>query len=66
MPKFKKILSIFDGVFSIARMPCGAVREEQIIKLENLIATAMRLWRGLGNSSTPKVHVIDDHLVCQN
>ena len=65
MPKFKKILSIFDGVFSIARMPCGAVREEQIIKLENFIATAMRLWRDLGNSITPKVHAIEDHLVDQ-
>jgi hypothetical protein len=43
MTKFRKILSAFDGVFPIARMPCGAVGMEQIVKLENYIATAMRL-----------------------
>jgi hypothetical protein len=65
MHKFKKILSVFDGVVSIARMPCGKVCNEHIVKLENFIATAMTLWRGLGNSITPKVHAIEDRLVEQ-
>ena len=65
IPKFKRILSVFDGVFSIARMPSGTVSDEYLAKLENFIATAMRLWRGLGNSVTPKVHAVEDHLLDQ-
>ncbi len=65
IPKFKKILSVFDGAFSISRMPSGTVSDEHIVKLESFIATALKLWRGLGNSITPKVHAIEDHLVEQ-
>jgi SMC interacting uncharacterized protein involved in chromosome segregation len=65
IPKFKKTLSIFDGAFSIARMPSGTVCNEHIVKLEGFIDTAIKLWRGLGNSITPKVHAIEDHLVEQ-
>jgi hypothetical protein len=36
-----------------------------IVKLEGFIDTAMKLWRGFGNSITPKVHTIEDHLVEQ-
>jgi hypothetical protein len=63
--KFKKNLSVFDGVFSIARMKCGTVHEEHIVNLEQSIKTAMKLWRGLGNSVSPKPHAIEDHLVDQ-
>jgi cell division septum initiation protein DivIVA len=65
IPKFKKVLSVFDGAFSISRMPSGTASDEHIIKLESFIATALKLWRGLGNSITPKVHAIEDHLVEQ-
>jgi hypothetical protein len=65
IPKFKRILSVFDGVFSIARMSSGTVSDEYLEKLENFIATAMRLWRGLGNSVTPKNHAVEDHFLDQ-
>jgi hypothetical protein len=63
--KFKKILSVFDGIFSIARMSCGKVKDEHISSLKNYITTAMKLWRGLGHSIAPKSHVLEDHLAEQ-
>ena len=63
--KFKNILSVFDGMFSIARMSCGTVNEEHIKSIKNSINLAMTLWRGLGNSVSPKPHALEDHLVDQ-
>jgi len=64
--KFKKILSVFDGIFSTARMSCGKVKDEHIVSLRNYIGTAMKLWRGLGHSTVaPKAHALEDHLAEQ-
>jgi hypothetical protein len=64
--KFKKILSVFDGVFSVARKPSGTVTsEDQIAQLQASITTAMTLWQGLGLSLAPKPHAMEDHLVEQ-
>ena len=63
--KFKKIINVFDGIFSIARMNCGKVKDEHKSSLKNYITTAMKLWRGLGHSIAPKSHVLEDHLAEQ-
>jgi len=63
---FKKILSVFDGIFSIARMSCSKVKDEHIVSLRNYIGTAMKLLRGLGHSTiAPKAHALEDHLAEQ-
>jgi len=56
IPKFNKILSVYDGIFSIARMPSGTVDDNYTAKLEGFIATSMKLWRGLGSSITGSIH----------
>ena len=61
--KFKKILNVFDGIFSIARMSNGTVKDEHIVSINNYISTAMKLWRGLNHSISPKPHAIEDHLL---
>jgi hypothetical protein len=38
---------------------------EHIVSPEHSINTAMKLWRSLGNSVSPKPHIIEDHLVDQ-
>ena len=63
--KLKNILSVFDGIFSIARMSCGTVKEEHIESIINSINSEITLWRGLGNSVSPKPHALEDHLVDQ-
>jgi hypothetical protein len=60
---FTNILSVFDGLFSLARTPSGLIGEEDINKLQDLVTLALQLWRGLDMSVTPKVHAIKDHLV---
>jgi hypothetical protein len=59
--RFIFFLSVFDGVYSAARMSCGKVTED----IQNLIHTAMKLWRGLGISVGPKLQTIKDHLAEQ-
>jgi hypothetical protein len=64
--KFKNILSVFDRIFSIARMSCGKVKDEHIVSLRNYIGTATKLWRGLGHSTlAPKAHALEHHLAKQ-
>jgi hypothetical protein len=46
-------------------MSCGKVTEEHIVSIQNSIHTAMKLWRGLDISVTPKLHAIEDHLAEQ-
>jgi hypothetical protein len=60
---FTNNLSVFDGLFSLARTPSGLIGEEDINKLQDLVTLALQLWRGLDMSVTPKVHAIKDHLV---
>jgi hypothetical protein len=38
---------------------------EQTEHLKKSVETAMGLWRGIGQSISPKVHAIEDHLVEQ-
>ncbi len=59
--KYKKNHSVFDGVFSIARLSCGKVKGEHIASIQ----TAMKLWTGLGISVSPKLHAIEDHMAKQ-
>jgi hypothetical protein len=48
--------SVFDGVFSIARMSCGKVEGEYIASIQNWIHAAMKWRRGLGISfKLPKI-----------
>jgi hypothetical protein len=63
--RFKNILSVFDRIFSTAQMNCGMVHDEHLLNLENSAVTAMKLWRGLGNSVSPKIHATEDYLVEQ-
>jgi hypothetical protein len=62
MEKFTNILSVFDGLFSIARTPSGLMNGDKVATLQNLNNLALRLWRGLDLSITPKVHAIEDIL----
>jgi hypothetical protein len=62
---FTNILSVFDGLFSLARTPSGLINEVDVDKLQNLVNIALHLWRGLDLSVTPKVDAIEDHLVPQ-
>lgn len=65
MEKFTNILSVFDALFSMARTPSGLMTDDGVDKLRNLADLALRLWRGLDLSITPKVHAIEDHMVDQ-
>jgi len=65
MEKFTNILSVFDALFSLARTPSGLMNGDKVATLQNLSNLALRLWRGLELSITPKVHAIEDHLVPQ-
>ena len=57
---------LLDGVFSIARMPCGTVTLEDERLLERMIKTLMQMWRGLRLSMLgPKIHGLEDHLLDQ-
>jgi len=37
------------------------VKEEHIASIQNSTSTAMKLWKGLGISVSPKPHTIEDH-----
>jgi hypothetical protein len=46
-------------------MSNGIVKDEHIVSINNYISTAMKLWRGLNHSISPKPHAIEDHLAEQ-
>jgi hypothetical protein len=57
--EIKKNLSVFDKLFTTAQMNRGMVCDEHLLNLENFVA--IKLWRGLGSSVSPKIHAIKDH-----
>jgi hypothetical protein len=64
--KYKNILHVFDGLFSLALTPSGLVTEEHIAKLQRFVAEGMKLWREMELSTeAPKPHAIEDHLIDQ-
>jgi hypothetical protein len=63
--KFKDLLKVFDSMFSQAHAFSGMFDPEQTEHLKKSVETAMGLWRGTGQSISPKVHAIEDHLVEQ-
>jgi hypothetical protein len=65
MMKYKNVLGVWDGVFSMARIPSYRFHEEDMLKLKEFISDGMKLWRGLKLSVSPKPHAIEDHLCDQ-
>ncbi len=64
--KFKKVLSTFDKIFSMARKKSGLFEEEDKVRLDLYVKEGMRLWREMDLSmEAPKVHAIQDHLCDQ-
>ena len=64
--RYSHLGSLLDGVFSIARMPCGTVTLEDERLLERMIKAVMQMWRGLRLSMLgPKIHGLEDHLLDQ-
>lgn len=63
--KFSHVLHVFDAVFSKARVPSRLVLDENVAELQLFVREALRLWRGLELSVSPKVHAIEDHLCDQ-
>ena len=63
--KYSKILLVFDKIFSTARSSTGSLSDDDIALLVTFLQQAMVLWRKLQLSVTPKVHVLEDHLVEQ-
>jgi flagellin-specific chaperone FliS len=63
--KYKHILQVFDGIFSKCRIASCHITENDIEELQNFVAEAMRLWRGLQLNITPKAHAADDHICDQ-
>jgi len=63
--KYSKILLVFDKIFSTARSSTGSLSDDDIALLVTFLQQAMVLWQKLQLSVTPKVHVLEDHLVEQ-
>jgi hypothetical protein len=64
--KFKKALSAFNKIFSMARKKSGLFEEEDKVILNLYVKEDMRLWREMDLSmEAPKVHAIQDHLCDQ-
>jgi len=64
--RFRNCLQVFDYVFSKARLPSGSVSPEDVENLCPFIVTALKLYRELGLSISPKPHAIEDHLCEQS
>ncbi len=64
--KFRFSLTVFDAIFSMARLPSGFVNDADIRQLQDFVAEGMRLWRALKLSmEAPKPHAVEDHLCDQ-
>jgi hypothetical protein len=64
--KFKNVLCVFDGIFSLAHTPSGQMTEDSVSRLQSYVTEGMTLWREMELSTeAPKPHAIEDHLVDQ-
>jgi hypothetical protein len=53
---------ILDGVFSKVNTPRGKVTDQVISDLEELLYVGMGEWKRMGQSATPKWHMLLDHV----
>jgi len=60
--RFKHCLQVFDYIFSKARLPSGSVTPQDVENLRPFVVTALKLYRELGLSISPKPHAVEDHL----
>jgi hypothetical protein len=60
--RFQNCLKVFDYVFSKAREPSGFISPQEVEDLHPFVIEAMKLYRELGLSVSPKPHAIEDHL----
>jgi len=65
LSKYSNVLLVFDKIFSTARARIGSLDDGEIQTLVEYIKQALVLWRRLKLSVTPKIHVLEDHLVEQ-
>jgi hypothetical protein len=64
--KFKNVLRVFDGIFSLAHTPSGQMTEDSVSRLRSYVTDGMKYWREMELSiEAPKPHAIEDHLVNQ-
>ena len=55
---------VMDGVFSLARTPCGQLTATKINLMNRMCKATMKLWRYLRLSlKAPKIHGIEDHML---
>ena len=59
---YERLLGHFDAIFAISKTKRHHMKEEQLNSLEKHVKHACAVWRGLGISITPKMHIIEDHL----
>lgn len=62
---YADILIVFDSVFSPAQTPVGMLTAENEEKVQKRLLLAMKKWRELEMSITPKAHVLEDHFFPQ-
>ena len=57
---------LLDGIFSLGRIKCGKLNDEQVSLTRRMVKATLHLWRSLRLSmSGPKIHGMEDHLVEQ-
>jgi len=61
---YRLALKNFDGLFSLLRDKQSKLAvDEKIAQLTKYLDAAMSCWRRLNMSVTPKLHILEDHLL---
>ena len=59
---YGRVAVILDGVFSKVNTPRGKVTDQVVSDLEELLYVGMGEWKRMGQSATPKWHMLLDHV----
>ena len=57
------LLTLSDEIYSICLSPGGSLTNEKLDDIENTVKKFCIMWRQCGLSATPKLHIIEHHLV---
>jgi len=63
--KTSELLTLLDGVFGILKLGWGKVCAEDGDKAREYLKTALKLWKELSLSHTPKWHCLLEHAIDQ-
>ena len=62
---YTDFFTVFDSIFSNSRTTVGFLSEAKEEETHKGISMGLKMWRDLGMSVTPKLHVLEDHLLSQ-